>query len=297
MIKGWYMDKVSLTWIMVVCNLVIHTLMAQQEVQIVKVSQHVYEVLGGRGARGGAIVTDQGIALIDTKMDKASMDQALERIRAISDRPIRYLINTHSDADHTSGNRFMPAGVIVIAHQNCRKELFLPGRDGRPTLWSDPNMASFAPSITFSDRMDIYLGTTKVELWYLGVGHTTGDTVVYLPADRTAFIGDQVFVGRVPLIHAYKGGDSHQQVQTLQRMLAALPDAERFLSGHAEPIGRAGIEGYIEQMKARHAKVKMLQQQGQSLEQVKAAFPAEETSLVEIIWNECKKYYKQDTGP
>jgi glyoxylase-like metal-dependent hydrolase (beta-lactamase superfamily II) len=183
----------------------------------------------------------------------------------------------------------MPATITVIAHENCRKEFFLPGRGGNPSEWTNPDLARFVPSVTFRDKMEIYIGSKKVELWYFGVGHTTGDTVVYFPEERTAFIGDQAFVGRVPLIHAYKGGNSFEQVKTLRRMLATLEAATTFCTGHSDPIDRNGVLQHVTTMEARQAKVQEMVKQGKTLEEAKAAFSSGEAGLIEIIWNEVQK--------
>jgi glyoxylase-like metal-dependent hydrolase (beta-lactamase superfamily II) len=116
--------------------------------------------------------------------------------------------------------------------------------------------------------MDIYLGAKKVELWYFGVGHTKGDTVVYIPEEKTAFLGDQIFMGRPQLIHSYKGGNSFAHVKTLTKMLDAL-DAERFCSEHSDPIDRSTVKHHIEEMKKIQSKIKSLVEQGKSLEEVK----------------------------
>ena len=165
-----------------------------QPVKFRKISDRLFEIMGGQGAQGGAYVGDNEVLIIDAKMDKKSVDQVMQGIKQISDKPIVYLINTHSDGDHVSGNRYFPETVTVIAHENCRKEFFHPGRDGTASEWNKPELAPFVPSITFRDKMDVYLGSKKVELWYFGVGHTTGDIVVYFPEEKTAFIGDQVFI-------------------------------------------------------------------------------------------------------
>lgn len=183
----------------------------------------------------------------------------------------------------------MPATITVIAQENCRKEFFLPGREGKPSEWTNPDLSRFVPSVTFHDRMDIYLGSKKVELWSFGTGHTTGDTVVYFPGEKTAFIGDQVFVGRVPLIHAYKGGNTLEQVKTLRRMLTTLDGATTFCTGHSDPIDRNGVLQHITAMEARQAKVRDLVKQGKTLDEVKASFSSGEAGLIEIIWNEVQK--------
>jgi len=69
-------------------------------VKLKMISGRLYEILGGRGARGGVYIGDNGVLVIDAKMNKESVDQVIEKIKQLSDKPIKYLINTHSDGDH-----------------------------------------------------------------------------------------------------------------------------------------------------------------------------------------------------
>ena len=257
-------------------------------VELQKISDNLYEILGGRGAQGGAYISDNGILIIDSKMTKESVDQTIAAIKKLTDKSIKYLINTHSDGDHITGNKFFPETVTFIAHENCRKEFFHPRRDETPSDWNSPALAPFIPSITFKEKMDIYLGSKKVELWHFGVGHTTGDAVVYFPEEKTAFIGDQIFMTRPQLIHSYKGGNSYGHVKNLSKMLETI-DAENFCSGHSEMVDRQAIKQHIEQMKNRQDKVRQLINKGMNLDQVKAEFEENEARLVESIFNEIKQ--------
>ena len=267
-----------------------HSFSQQREtppVRLEKISDHLFQILGGRGANGGFYIGDNGILVIDSKMTKESVDQTLTEIRKIVDKPISYLINTHSDGDHVAGNPFFPDSVTIIAHENCRKEFFHPRRDGKPSTWNDPELAPYVPSLTYREKMDVYLGDKKVELWYFGVGHTTGDTVVYFPEEKTAFLGDQIFMGRPQLIHSYKGGNSFEHVKTLNKMLETL-DAKKFCSGHSDPIDRSTVQHHIGEMKSLQGKIESLIEQGKSLEEVKKEFPENHGRLVESIFNELK---------
>ncbi len=259
-----------------------------QPVQFKKISDRLFEIAGGRGAQGGAYIGDNGVLIIDAKSDKQSVDQVIKGIRQITDKPIKYLVSTHSDGDHISGNRYFPATVTFVAHENCRKEYFHPRRDGTPSEWNRPELAPFVPSITFSDKMDIYLGSKKVELRYFGVGHTTGDIAVYFPEEKTAFIGDQIFLTRPQLIHSYKGGNSIEHVKTLTKMLKRI-DAEKFCSGHSETADRQGIRKHINQMKKRQKKVKTLIEERKSLDEIKSEFKENEARLIEAIYNDIRK--------
>ncbi len=258
-----------------------------QPIAFLKISDNLYEIHGGSGANGGLYIGDNGVLVIDAKMNKESVDQVLAGIKKITDKPVKYLVNTHSDGDHVNGNRFFPESVIIIAHKNCRKDFFHTRRDGSASTWSSAELAPFVPSITFKDKMDIFLGTKKVELWYFGKGHTTGDIVVYFPKEKTAFLGDQIFIGRAQLIHSYKGGNSFAHVKTLTKMLATL-DTEKFCSGHADVIGRDAVKKHIKEIVNLQEKVKDLKALGKNLGEIKAKFKENESRLIEAIYNEIK---------
>jgi cyclase len=260
-------------------------------INLEKLSDRLYQILGGAGANGGFYVGDNAVLVIDTKQTKESVDATIEGIKKITDKPIKYIVNTHSDGDHVTGNQFFPLTVTIVSHKNCREEFLHPSSNGEPSAWERPDLAPFLPSVTYSDKLNIYLGFKKVELWYFGVGHTTGDTVVYFPEEKTAFIGDQIFIGRPQLIHSYKGGNSFAHVKTLTTMLDTL-DAEKFCSGHSDPIGRTEVQQHIEEMKNLQEKVKTLVDQGKNLDEIQKEFESNQTRLVESIFNEIKSGQK-----
>jgi len=253
----------------------------------VKISDNLYQLTGGRGANAGMYIGENEVLIIDSKMDKKSVDGIFAAVKSLTNKPVTLLVNTHSDGDHINGNAFFPKNVSIIAHENCRKEFLLPQRDGSPSGWLSEEKLPFVPQITFNNQMQIHLGSKTVELYYFGVGHTTGDIVVYFPEEKTAFIGDQVFFGRPQLIHSYKGGNSFEHVKTTKKMLAAL-DAEKFCSGHADVKTRADIENHLEEITALQGKVKNLIAEGKTLEETQKAFETNENRLVESVYNEIK---------
>lgn len=257
-----------------------------EPIKLDKISDNLYQIVGGRGASGGMYIGDNEALIIDSKMDKASVEGIYKAVKKITDKPITKLINTHSDGDHINGNQFFPESVTIIAHENCRKDFFLPQRNGDPSKWKNEEMIAFVPEVTFNDKMNIHLGSKTVELHYFGVGHTTGDIVVYFPEEKTAFIGDQVFFGRPQLIHSYKGGDSFQHIKTTEKLLTL--DAEKFCSGHAEIKGRDDIKQHIKELTAFQQKVNELVKAGKSVDETKTSFEENESRLVESVYNEIK---------
>lgn len=249
-----------------------------------QVSENIFQILGGSGANGGLIVGENAVLVVDSKMNEESVIQTIDAIKKLTDKPIKYLVNTHSDGDHIMGNRYFPESVIFIAHINCRDDFFKVNF-GRESDWGEAEFYPFTPSICFTEKMNVWMGKDKVELHYYGVGHTTGDAVVYFPEDKIAFLGDQYFNTRPQLIHSNKNGNSFEHVKTLSNMLEAL-DAEVFLSGHSDPVGRKEIEKHIQSMVERQNKVKELMKEDKSLEQTLEAFNENEARLVTSIYNE-----------
>jgi len=111
-----------------------------------QVGSYIYMFTGGRGANTGAYIGEKEVLLIDSKQDLESVGQVLAAIKELTNNPVTRLVNTHSDGDHVFGNRFQPAGVTFIAHENCLKEFFLPSMSGIPSDWNNPALKAFLPS-------------------------------------------------------------------------------------------------------------------------------------------------------
>lgn len=263
----------------------------EEPVTFNKISDNLYEITGGRGARSGAYIGENGVLIIDAKMTKNSVDQILNELKKITHKPIKYLVNTHSDGDHVNGNQYFPTSLTIVAHENCRKEFFHENRDGSPSRWNDPELKQYIPSLTFTENLNFYLGSKKIELWYFGIGHTTGDIVVYFPEKLTAFIGDQIFLNWPQLIHSYKGGNSFDHVETLTNMLETL-DTQHFCSGHSSMTDREGIRNHIEKIKGYQEKVEDLIHSGKTLEEILKEFKDEEDRIVTTIYNELQENFE-----
>lgn len=253
-------------------------------VSLEKISESVYQLKGGRGSNGGFIIGDNGVLVVDSKMDEVSVRQCLELIGQVTGKPVLYLVNTHSDGDHIMGNRYFPSSVTFVAHENCRNDFFKENF-GRESDWGEPGNLPFVPSVTFTEQLSLWLGAVPVELLYFGPGHTTGDIVVYVPGEKVAFIGDLYFSDRPQLIHSNKNGDSFAYVRTIDRMLESI-GAETFLSGHSDPAARTDLENHVQQMVARQEKVRKLIAEGNDLEETLARFQENEARLVTSIYHE-----------
>ena len=139
-----------------------------------KIADDLY-VIRGEGGNTTVYLTDQGVVLVDPKYDR-NHDDIVAKVKSLTDKPVRYIINTHSHGDHTSGNAlFAPA--IVIGHRKIREQMLAGKQPG-------------APELTFDDRMSVNLGGKEIVALHLGACHTSGDTFVYFPAARVLAAGD-----------------------------------------------------------------------------------------------------------
>ena len=208
-----------------------------------RVSEHVWaytDTTGSSkdnafGANAGIIVGRDSIAVVDTLINAKTAARFLADIRAVSDKPIKYVIATHNHIDHAFGACvFAKQGAIVVAQEKARAAML---ESAEATL---NNSAAYGfapgdmegttvayPEIAYGDRMTLDLGGLDVELIHALPSHTGGDTIVFVPADRAAFTGDVLFTG----YHPFMGeGDVGEWVKELDELKAMA--ADKFIPGH-----------------------------------------------------------------
>ena len=209
---------------------------AQEDATIIrleKVKDALYIVTGGRGSGEQAsisgnttvFITDTGVVLVDTKYPgygKAILDQ----VKSVTNKPVTVIINTHTHADHTSGNSEFPKPVEFVAHENTRTNM------SRMDQFKGKNDV-FVPKKTFKDKMSLLTGKDRIDLYYFGAGHTNGDAVIVFPALRTAVMGDLFARKWAPLIDANNGGSAIAFPQTLAKAVNGIKDVETVITGHS----------------------------------------------------------------
>ncbi|MHB1035658.1 MAG: MBL fold metallo-hydrolase [Pirellulales bacterium] len=286
-------DKTRFLFAFVLCLCVFGSLRAEQAsrpsgrpaaeaITVKQVRGNLYHGGGGGGNAFFYVAPDE-VLVVDAKMTGQAAAQIIAAVKKASDKPVRRVILTHSDGDHVNGLGGLPAGFAIISHLNARQDIAQANASGALKL---P-----LPNEAFDGQLSLFLGDAQVQLRYFGPAHTNGDVVVYLPGEKTAIVGDLVFIGRDPLIHANKHGSSAGLVSALQAVLKL--DADLFLSGHADPVDRKAVEALLAKIQETQAKVKALVQQGKTLDEVKTALAVPQPSagsrwpsLVEIVYRE-----------
>jgi glyoxylase-like metal-dependent hydrolase (beta-lactamase superfamily II) len=144
------------------------------------------------------LVTDEGVLVIDARQHPRRAEELLAAIRKTTDKPIRWVVNTHAHGDHYFGNSvFKSAGATIVAHRDTAGmmehhfPLEMKRRQGyfRQQNYDPGEVRLVLPDVTYDTRMTITLGGRTVELLYFGAGQNPGDTFVYFPKEKVIFAG------------------------------------------------------------------------------------------------------------
>ena len=212
-----------------------------QPLQIEKVKDDLYNI-SGSGGNVAAYLTNEGVILIDDKFPQ-NTPEILAKVKSVSDKAVRYVVNTHHHGDHTGGNANLLGSTEIIGHRNNRANIVEKNQPG-------------AQRITFSDEMAVHLGGKEVRAHYFGRGHTNGDVVVYFPAHKTIHTGD-LFVGGAPFIDYSSGGSAVDWVKTIDGILQW--DFETVIPGHGPVMKREDLiafRGKIDTLTKRMSEIK-----------------------------------------
>lgn len=249
---------------------------------------NVYWVEGG-GGNSTVIVGSNGVIVIDAKTTKAGGQELLDDIAKITPKPVTTVILTHSDGDHVNGLAVFPAGVKVIAQENNKKEqdaALAKGGQGAPPADHQPTQ------LISKDKETATIEGEKLEFYHWAPAHTSGDLVVYLPAEKIVATGDIIAANNpYPRIHDEKSGSSAGWITTAKG-IASL-DADTFVPGHGGLQTKADIQKRISDAVARRDKVIAEANQGKSLDEIKADVGDSDKlnykSWTEIVYVENKK--------
>tara|TARA_B110000014_G_scaffold196048_1_gene145101 strand:- start:1581 stop:2426 length:846 start_codon:yes stop_codon:yes gene_type:complete len=208
--------------------------------EIVELGTGVFARLHAGLTNAGIIIGDESVLVIDSLRVPSFARDLIEDVRHVTDKPIRYVVDTHSHWDHAWGNEEFPDATI-IAHSNARKEMLDVewNRQWREKVvaagdpWSEEaKLVNITPpDLTFENTMQLYFGGREINLVYLGKAHTSGDIFIHLPEEKILFTGDVAQDGGIPFL-----GDSYPTdwLSTDDRLIEI--ESDQFVSGHG-PIG------------------------------------------------------------
>jgi len=240
-----------------------------------QLSDTIY-MLRGRGGNVGISTGEDGLYIIDDQV-RPITEQLLEAIHEISDKPIRFVINTHYHGDHVGGNETIGGeGAVIIAHDNIRKRMTTE----QVSIFMDSTTPPYAegalPVLTFNDRMSLHLNGESATAYYVANGHTDGDSIIHFPASNVIHMGDMYFNGLYPYVDLDAGGAIQGMIAAADLALSLADESTNIIPGHGPLATKQDLTGYRDFLVKARDNVQALIDQGMDLEQAIEAKPTAE---------------------
>src|SRR5258706_4056469 len=246
------------------------------QIKPIKVTDQIY-MLEGEGGNIGVSFGDDGVFLIDDQYAPLT-PKIIAAIKSISDKPVRFLLNTHWHADHTGGNENLgKAGVLIVAHDNVRTRLstdqFVQLLNNRK-FPASPKVA--LPVVTFNDTVTFHINNDEVHAYHIPPAHTDGDSMVRFRKANVVHTGDVFAAYRYPFIDVENGGSVKGIVEAMDKLLPMLDDNTKVIPGHGPLSGRKDVAAYRSMIATVAKRVEDLVKSGKTLPEVIAAQPTRE---------------------
>jgi glyoxylase-like metal-dependent hydrolase (beta-lactamase superfamily II) len=243
------------------------------EVTSTKLADGVY-MLTGAGGNIGACVGPDGVFLVDD-LYAPMTPKIAAAVKALSDRPLRFLVNTHWHGDHTGGNETLgKAGVVIVAHDNVRKrmtaEQFISAFDERVP----PAPAVALPVITFADSVSFHVNGQAIEVFHVAPAHTDGDSVIHFRDANVIHMGDLFFNGLYPFIDVDTGGGIEGMIAAADAVLARTSETTKLIPGHGPAGTPADLRVFRDMLRGVRDAVAPLVKAGKTRAEVVAAHPS-----------------------
>ena len=227
-----------------------------------QVAPDLYFLFDYDSSNAGFLVTDDGVLVVDTRQHPRDGQDLIDRIRKITDKPIKWVINTHFHGDHYLGNpAFKAIGATIVAQREtaalmektfskeiARRSKFFESRN------YDPNEVKLVlPDVTFDSEITIRLGGEEVRVFYLGPGQNPGDTFVLFPHDRAIYTPG-AFAKRSWANTAFT--PSVESWIALLNKVAGMEDVDKVLPAHGDVATRADVAEMAKFLADEYAGVK-----------------------------------------
>jgi len=234
----------------------------KQEIETVKIADGVFVLMAGP-AQGNILVSagSDGIFLVDT-MYAPMHDKIMAALAKISDKPIRYVVNTHVHGDHTAGNEAMAKpGAVIISHDNMLKRMPAQPAAGLPVL-------------TYSDSMTLHFNGEEIYIYHPAPAHTDGDSIIYFRHANVMQVGDVPASLRFNNIGVNEGGSVDGMIAAGEQVMKIANENTKIVPGHLGPvIGFKEIQLQLVMFRTVRDRVLSAIRAGKTMEEVVASKP------------------------
>jgi len=243
------------------------------EIKVTKVSGNIY-MLEGDGGNIAASVGEDGIVIVDDQYAPlADKIQAALKNLKITDKPVRFVINTHYHGDHTGGNLpFANSGSTLIAQDNVRKRLETggtAGNGGSIKMEAKPAPKGALPVITFDHDVTVHLNGEDIRALHFPAGHTDGDAIIFFPKNNVVHMGDDFVRYGFPFIDVSSGGSVQGMIAAMEKVSTQLPPDVKVIPGHGALSNLDDVREFTKMLKETSAAVQKAVDEHKTVEQMK----------------------------
>lgn len=236
------------------------------EIKVTKVAGTVY-MLEGAGGNIGASVGEDGIVVVDDQF--APLAPKIEAaLKGITDKPVRFILNTHYHGDHTGGNADFSKLGTVVAQDNVRKRL-AEGSEIKRFGKTPPAPKEALPIVTFEHDVSIHLNGEDIRAIHFPHGHTDGDSVIFFSQSNVVHMGDDFVTYGFPFVDIDNGGSVSGMVAGVERVLAMTKPDTRFIPGHGPLCGPEDVRKFLAMITETRAAVAAAVKKHKTPEQMK----------------------------
>ena len=231
------------------------------QMKVTKVSGNVY-MLEGSGGNIGASVGEDGIVIVDDQFAPLA-DKIKAALKGVTDKPVRFVINTHFHGDHTGGNAIFQKDAPIIAQDNVRKRLEAGAGDRKPAE------KGALPIITFDHDVTVHLNGEDIHALHFASGHTDGDSIIFFPKSNVVHMGDDFVTYGFPFIDLNSGGSVEGMIAAVDEVVGKLPADVKVIPGHGPISNLDDVRKFSAMLKDTLAVVQKALKQGKTLDQMK----------------------------
>ncbi|HET9621901.1 MAG TPA: MBL fold metallo-hydrolase [Kofleriaceae bacterium] len=240
-----------------------------------KVAEGVY-MLEGAGGNIGVSIGEDGVIVIDDQFAPLT-PKIQDAIKALSPKPIKFVLNTHWHGDHTGGNENLAnTGAVIVAHENVRKRL---STDQFIEMMNQKVPASPAkawPVVTFTSDITLHFNGEDIHVIHVDPAHTDGDSIIVFPKAKVVHTGDCFMTISYPFVDLGSGGNFDGFIAAADKVLAMTDDSYKIIPGHGALSTKADFKGWHDMLAGVRAKVKKLADAGKPLDAIQKAKPSAE---------------------